>query len=873
MKRFFFTLILSLSITFGTFSQLTVPKPSEFFGFVPGSDRNVFTYEQLIAYLQKLDNASDRLEMRKIGESPMGKPMYIAFISMPGNIKNLDSLKHINQSLALDPGLSDAQLSRLTSEGRVFVLATLSMHSSEVGPSQASPLIAYDLCTTNDPEKRKWLSEIVYMIVPCHNPDGMDMVVNYYNKTKDTRYEGASLPSVYHKYVGHDNNRDFVMLTQEDTRAIASITNLEWFPQIMVEKHQMGMTGTRYFVPPNHDPIAENIDEGIWTRMGIFGANLMNDMTSAGEAGVSQNFLFDNYWPGSTETCIWKNVVGFLTECASAKVATPVYVEPNEIQVAGKGLAEYKKSSNMPMVWKGGWWKLSDIVNYEITSTNSILKTAWANSQDILNYRNEVCRKEVKLGQTTAPYYYVLPLEQHDEAEIVSFIKLMKLQGIKVYQLTSGLEDGNNRYSKGDIVIPLAQPFRAFILEVMGKQTFPERHYVPGGSVIKPYDITSWSIPLHSGLKSYKIDNLPAGIDQKLAEIDAGYNLKKADNYDNFMVFTVNSNESYKAAFAAMADHFETGRTAADTVINGKPFPAGSFVIKSPGKEKCDAYLAEFDVSPMFSSWKPATTELRLPSVALLETYMHDMDAGWTRFIFDTYHIPFKVIHPGEIQETDLDDFDIIVIPDNDKSILLSGKYKRGDDYYVTSYAPEFTKGMEKEGLQKILKYVNDGGTVVSWGGSADLFNGPLSYNSDKDEKEEFQFPIRDISDQLKKKGLVCPGTLIKMKLAAGNPLTAGMPSETGIFYQGGPVFVSSVPFFDIDRRVIGTVPENGVVMSGYCEKPELLANNTLMIWLKKGKGQLILMGFKPQFRASTHATYKLLFNSLLLSEPGTKTM
>ncbi|MCP5046959.1 MAG: hypothetical protein GY940_07285, partial [bacterium] len=271
----------------------------------------------------------------------------------------------------------------LFKKGKVFVLGTLSMHSGEVGPSQAAAPIAYDLITTRDPLKSSWLKNVVYMMVPCHNPDGMDMVVAHYKKYKGGKYEGSYMPGVYHKYIGHDNNRDFVTLSQADTRAIAGIYNLHWFPQVMVEKHQMGATGVRYYVPPNHDPIAENIAAGIWNWVGIFGSNMIKDMTKKGLSGISQHYLFDDYWPGSTETCIWKNVIGFLTEAASSNYATPILVEANEIRVIGKGLSEYKKSINMPLPWPGGWWRLGDIVQYEIESTMSILKTASLHTRDI----------------------------------------------------------------------------------------------------------------------------------------------------------------------------------------------------------------------------------------------------------------------------------------------------------------------------------------------------------------------------------------------------------------------------------------------------------------------------------------------------------
>ncbi len=870
MKRLLYFFLTFIFLPAYAFSQEKLPRPDSFFGFHPGSDRNLFRYEKLIDYLRELDNSSDRLELRQAGKSPEGKPMYIAFISSPENIGNLDELKEVNRRLALDPEISDTGMEELTRKGKVFVLATLSMHASEVGPSQSVPLIAWDLCTTRDPVKLQWLDNVVYMVVPSHNPDGMDMIVDYYNKTRGTKYEGASYPGVYHKYVGHDNNRDFIMLSQSDNKAVARIYNLDWFPQVMVEKHQMGMTGTRYFVPPNHDPIAENIDEGIWTWMEVFGAAMMNDMTTSGLKGISQNNMFDNYWPGSTETCIWKNVIGFLTECASARIATPVYVEPSELRAYGKGLSEYKKSVNMPDPWDGGWWRLSDIVDYEIVSTNSILKTASDNREKILRFRNELCRKEVSQGKNLPPYYYIVPAEQHDQSELVSFVNLMQEQGINLYRLDEDVETPNRFFRKGDVIIPMAQPFRSFIKEVMEKQIYPERHYTPEGDLIKPYDITSWSLPLHNGLKAFAITERITDIDRKISPIENGFTLRTPAVTQKYMVFTSNNNESYKAAFKAVLNKFETLRTSDVQESNGKSIPAGSFIVKTPEKKELETFLNDLTVDPWFVDTPPKGEKFTMPEVGLVETYQHDMDAGWTRYIFDTYHIPFHTIHPDEISNTDLSGYDVIVLPDDDKSVLLKGKYKKGDDYYLSSYAPEYSKGMEQEGLRKILEFVDKGGVVVSWGGSTGLFEGSLSIGKDED-KEEFQFPVNDISDELSKKGVLCPGSLIRMKLSPGHMLTAGMPSETGIFFRGEPVFATGIPFFGIDRRVTGTISGQDILMSGYCSNPEKLANKAVMVWLSLGKGQLVLMGFSPQYRASTHATYKLLFNSLLIGNNQVK--
>ena len=848
-------------------AQTEIKSPKTHFGFVPGTDKMLFNYESLILYLQELEKVSDQIKLEQIGLSPMGKPMFAVFISSAENIKNLNKLKEINKQLALNGEIPLQTREEYVREGKVFFLFTLSMHSNEVAPSQALPLIAYDLLTTEDPAKKSWLNDVVYMVVPNHNPDGMNMIVGHYNKYKDTKYDGASMPGVYHKYVGHDNNRDFVALTQSDTRAISQLYSKEWFPQVMVEKHQMGSYGPRYFVSPPHDPIAENIDASIWNWMKIFGSRTISKMTEEGLKGVSQNYLFDDYWPGATETCIWKNMIGMLTEAASVKYATPIYIEPNELRTGGKGMGEYKKSINMPEPWPGGWWSLNDLMQYEITSTMAYIETAALYKKEILQFRNDICRKEIEKGENQPPFYYIFPKEQHDQSELVNLVNLLNEHGVKSFSLNEDINHDNTIFSKGDIVVPLAQPFRAFIKEMLESQVFPERHYTPNGELIQPYDITSWSLPLHKGVKVFEINTNKALFEGKYSEINYPLNwFEKPEKEYESILLTATNNNSYQFVFTALQKGLKVERTLEDYNSNGGLYPKGSFIIKQ--SQTLNNLMEELLFKPLYLNTDIAikTEEIKMPRIALLESYFHPMDAGWTRYLFDSYNISYKTIHPDDVEKTDFDkNFDIIVIPDEDKSVLIDGTYKSGNEQYFMNYPPEYMKGMEKKGFEKILKFINNGGKVIAWRDAAQLFYGVQEYSVDEKNKEKFEFPVRDISGEIVKKGFECPGSLMKIELNTGHPITYGMPSEIGVFHRSQPVFATWQPYFDVDRRVLGTFPERDILLSGYTKNEELIGNKTTIVWLKKGKGQVVLFSFNPQFRASTPVTYKLLFNSLLL--------
>jgi hypothetical protein len=858
-------LLLGLSPNF-LFAQnsSTPPTPEKFFGFQPGSEGNLYNYNQLIDYLKILDKDSPRLKMEQIGESPLGKPMYILFISSPENINNLEALKAMNKEIMLNPKLNPEEQSKLIDQAKVFFLATLSMHSTEVGPSQAASLIAYKYATTQDPEVLSYFNDVVYMMVPSHNPDGMNMVVANYQKYKGTKYEGAGFPGLYHKYIGHDNNRDFITLSQSDTRAISSITSTTWFPQVMVEKHQMGSRGPRYFVPPNHDPIAENIDAGLWNWMGMFGTDMITDLTGAGLKGVSQGYAFDNYWPGSTETCLWKNVISFLTEAASAAGATSIYIEPNELSVSGKGLAEYAKSVNMPDPWMGGWWRLSDIMNLELVSTQSIIKTSALHKKEILAYTNKLCKKEVNLGKTEAPYYYILPKKQHDPGQLIAFVNLMLEHGLQVQTLTKQMEIKQRVFEKGSIVLSLAQPFRAFIKEVMESQKFPLRHYSKDGPMIKPYDITSWSLPLHMGLESVEIDQ-PMALEASLKTIEQKMSVEPEMDADaEYVLFPVAQNRSFGIAFELLANGQNVYRLSQDFGEVKK----GSFALKLSPKNR-DFVQQKLKENTVFATYSKSKIEglkkMQTPKIALIETWNQDMDAGWTRYIFDTYHIPFERIRPDAIKTLDLKAFDVLVFPSSSKDILLEGKYKGSSGNYSPSHLPpEYAKGMGKEGLQKIMEFVNQGGNVVSWGSSAELFMGPMKIKVNKTD-DEFVLPLSNVAKSMAKKGLYVAGSLAHVKVKTGQPLTYGLEDVANVFVRGNPVFQTSQPGFDMDRRVLASFPEENICPSGYMKNEELLAKMPAVVWVRKGKGQMAFFSFSPQFRSSTSGVYKFLFNALLM--------
>ena len=846
-----------------------VPEPTSFFGFTPGDDRELLDYGQLTSYLEAVAEASPRVMVSDIGRTTLDRPMKLVLISSPDNLARLEELRQINRRLALDPAIPDEERAALIERGRTFVLATLSMHSTEVGPAQTLPLLTHRLATADDPETLRWLDDVVLMVVACLNPDGMDMVVEHYRETVGTPYEGASMPGLYHHYVGHDNNRDFVALTQAESRAVSRLFSTEWYPHVLLDKHQMGRTGPRYFVPRYHDPIAENIDAALWVWSDVFGSAMARAIGEAGLTGVASHWVFDEYWPGATTTSHWKGAISLLTEAASARLATPVFIEKSERAVRGKGLSAYDKSVNMPAPWPGGWWHLGDIVRYELASWRGALDTASRLRADILTARNDLCRAEVARGRDEAPFYYVVPAAgQHDVSERDHLLALLGEHGVELARLTGEVAVAGGTFTAGDVVVPLAQPYRAFVKEVMERQRYPVRRYTPGGEIIRPYDITSWSLPLHLGVEAVEVAVRSEALEALLEPYRPPAEVPAAEAGSWGVALDPRDNAAYEAVFRALAEGAAVSRSTEALAAGGGELPAGAFVIEKPPAEVLEV-AGRGRSLPLEAAPAAELRPIRRPRVALVETWFHDMDAGWTRYLFDTAGVSYTLLRPGDVADTDLAaDFDVVLFPDADPDVLLKGRYENGDEYRVNDYPPEAREGIGDDGRDRLQAFLGAGGLVVAWGESAELFVGTITLGED-DDAVEIQVPVRDDSEALEEQGLYVAGSLLAVELLADHPLTWGLPSEIGVFSRGRPVLGTSPPMLVADRRVVGSFPARGedLLLSGYVESGELLAGRPAMVWARVGRGQLVLFGFRPQFRASTPGTYKLLYNALLLPE------
>ncbi|MCB2171239.1 peptidase M14 family protein, partial [archaeon] len=289
--------------------------PEEFYGFKPGTDRKLVRWDKVVEYLWKLDKASDRIKVFEAGKTTMGNPMLVAYVSSKENLVNLDQIKHDTWSISHPEDLTESEVERIIKEGKSVVAMTMSIHASEVGGTQMVSDFTYNLLTSEEPLEQRIRDNVVLVLFPCANPDGQIMTVDWYNEYLGTEFEGGGMPWLYHKYVGHDNNRDALTLTQVETQIMNKIILKEWFPQAYLDIHQMGFYGSRFFIPPNSNPVNEVADPLVWVEQKHYGAQMAIRMESEGIIGVEQAAVFPaDFMPGFSLVFPWFNICGMFTE-------------------------------------------------------------------------------------------------------------------------------------------------------------------------------------------------------------------------------------------------------------------------------------------------------------------------------------------------------------------------------------------------------------------------------------------------------------------------------------------------------------------------------------------------------------------------------
>lgn len=485
--------------------------PSDYLGYTVGADRRLADWTEITGYLAELASGSERVRIDTLGRTTLGRPFVLLTISDPMNLASLDGIRETQLQLAdprriRDPG----HLEKLIGTGRSIVLITCSIHSTEVGSTLVPLRIAYRLATSSEPDVEAILTNTVVLLVPSLNPDGVDKVVDWYRTSLGKEWEGASPPFLYHHYVGHDNNRDWYAFTQLETQLTVEKVHNAWHPQIVHDIHQQGRHGSRFFVPPWIDPIEPNVDPMLVASGNALGAEIAWSLLRDGKKGVVLNATYDAWTPARAYQHYHAGV-RILSETASAKLATPVEVDPEELE-PGRGFDPRETSWNFPVPWEGGSWHLADIVDYMEAGAFALLRHAARNRETWLRNFVGIGERAVA-GWPGWPAAWIIPPAGGENARgpwpkigVARLIGVLRAGDVEVDRALEPFEAEGRRFPAGSYIVEMRQPYAAFAQTLLEAQRYPDRRAYEGGPLLKPYDVTAHTLPLLFGVEAVAVE-------------------------------------------------------------------------------------------------------------------------------------------------------------------------------------------------------------------------------------------------------------------------------------------------------------------------------------------------------------------------------
>ena len=854
------TLLLLLFLIQGALlsaQKAKVPSPEEVFGFQVGADYKLADYDQMLDYYDKLAKSSDRVKMIDIGKSVMGRPIKLMFISTKENLAQLDRWKEISTALARAK-ITEEEAEAMVKEGKAIVWFDAGMHASERAHAQMANELAYKIATEETAEMQRIREDVITLLVPCINPDGVDIIVDWYRKQLGTPFETSRTPILYQKYVGHDNNRDWFMNNMPETKTANRILYQEWYPQIIHNHHQTSPSWARIFLPPFRSPVNKRIHPGVTTGVNLVGTAMANRFAMKKMPGVISGTNFSMFWNGGMRTApYYHNMIGILTEVAHA-TPTPRYYDPKKKPKRVAGIASDGSEVFYPFPWEGGESHFRDAVDYMLTASMGILEIAADRKEQFL--RNIYLMGRDAIENEEEAFAYVLPAKQWDGGEARNLVEILQRGGLEAHRATNDFTIKDKKYKKGTIIFYGAQSFRPFLVDLMEKQEYPNQYLYPGGPPKPPYDLAGWTLPMQMGVQVDRVDEafsaktemIEGLIEQTTGTVDVS-------NRSGYL-FSAKENASYKAVNLLLKEGINISRLTEATKIGKTEYPAGTFYASGAELTKKIANVAaQTGVSFTGISKAPEQRkQVEKFKLGIYKSWVANMDEGWSRWMLKEHAFDLDSLQDADIRRGNLEKYAAIIIPSQRPGSIMHG-------HDVSRMPKEYTGGIGLEGTKVLHEYVKNGGTLITFDRASDF------------AIDQFGLPIVNVTKNLSDKQFFIPGSLIRAKVDTEKPLAYGMQEEVAASFSRSRAFKIYKPSYmgeggkeEIERapepkaEIIVKFADRDLLMSGWAQgENKYLKGKAAMIDVEHGKGNVVLFSFRPQFRGQPRGTYKLIFNAV----------
>jgi hypothetical protein len=804
LKRLFAT---ALAFACASSAAAQVPTPESVFGHRVGADFKLIDYDESIRYFQQLAAKSDKIKLLDVGKTSTGHAWTLAIISSPQNLARLTELTRIAQQLAHPAGLSDSAARRLAREGKAFVDISGGLHASEIAGSQHTIQLAYDLLSKNDETTRRLLNDVVLFLWPSINPDGQNIVSHWYREVLGTPYEVSNLHELYQKYIGHDNNRDSYMLNVPESRVINQIWR-QYEPQIIYVQHQTAPFPTRIWLPPFAEPIANRAPALMSREVNTIGMTIAQALETNGQPGATHMGTgFDAWYPGYIDYMpMLQNIAAYWTETALYQYATPRFYTTNEFPA---DMRDLRPQSLYPSPWPGGWWRIRDAVEYMETASLATMDYASKYKEELLWNRYQAGRNTIARYKSEPPCAYVIPQAQRDPNSAAELLKRMAMLGVRVSELSRTTSIEGASYPAGTWVIPMDQEFAELVRQLFEVQKYPDLREFPGGPPEQPYDAAGWTLPFQMDVKVVEVrtplDDAARGSLRTLANADA---IKAPATNDPESALDPAHTEIFKAI--------------------GRAQSAGTAVRFDNGKYSIGG-----------AAGQPVARR-----IALFKPWTASMDVGWTEWLFDSYGFKYTTITTADVRAGDLASrFDVVMFASDGARTIMEG-------FPAGSVPPRYEGGIGDVGVRALDEFARGGGTLV-------FVNSSATFAID-----QLHLPVRNVVAGLASKDYFASGSILEVTTDPSHPVMAGMPAKAKVFSDRSPVFETQPGW---QGTVLARYDAAGSpLLSGYLLGEKNIQGRAAALTVKHGAGNVVLIGFRPQWRGQPMGTFRIMFNAAL---------
>jgi hypothetical protein len=871
-------------------AHLTSPK--EAFGFNIGDDYRLADYTQLEAHWKKLAAESPRLKLVDIGLTAEGRHQWMAIITSPENHRNLAHYQRIAQRLAHAEGVTDAQARALASEGKTVVWVDGGLHASEVAGSQQLMQMVWEMVSRNDPETLRFLHDTILLCVPA-NPDGLELVANWYMREKDeTKRTLNGLPRLYHKYIGHDVNRDSLTSNMPETTNMNRILFTEWNPQIMYNHHQSGPQGEVIFIPPFRDPVNHNLDSLVTLGIQAVGTAMHTRLVARGMggSGMRTQANYDGWWNGGIRnTATYHNTIGILTEIIGNPTPMELPLLPEkQLAIADLPLPvppqtwhfrrsiEYSMETNRAILDYASRERENLLFNIWRMGMNSIERgnaDTWtitpkrvdalraASGRESGTVASDLYQKLLHDPQQRDARAYIVSADQADFPTAVHFINMLLKSGITVLKSTAPFEAAGKKYPAGSYVVKAAQAFRPMIRDMFEPQDHPHDAAYPGGPPVPPYDIAGWTMAMQMGVDYDRVRESLDGpfVAVKGLQTPPPSTISGGANPAGYVI-SHRTNNSFiltnRLLQAGAEVYWLTSTGGSGTGAIWVPASAATLPVLQRGAKELGISVEGVAQAP-----GGGRLQIRPVRIGLADVYGGSMPSGWTRWLLEQFEFPFTVVYPQALDAGDLKDkFDVLIFPDG--LFRRAGAGGRGagggrggfaDPTDVPEeYRSHLGRITEDKTIPRIKEFAAVGGTVIAVGsstGMAELLGVTASNH------------LVESGRPLPRDKFYIPGSLVRANIANTNPLAYGMPQKTVVFFDNSPVFKAGPGI-----TPVAWFADKATLESGWAWGQEYLDGGVAVAEASVGTGKVFMMGPEVTFRGEPHATFKLMFNGVLLS-------